>query len=416
MSAQALFNGGEHDVAPGNSMVLQLSVANLDDSTETFALAPSGLAASWVTIRPATITLFGGTHQTVEVEVRPPRLFTTTPGPTGLTVRVVPLSDPDDVATAETRLVIGNTNDRQLSILQPALRARRRATFEAMLENQGNTQASCRLHLIDPTGRVDGDFDPPSLGVEPGANAVVRLKLRANRLQWDRRSRTIQFNVDADQPNVSTVTSAATFVQAPMLPERLYPRLLGAALGGAALAAAWFGLVKPAINDAVASEVAARPATTVVVPQASDPADNAPTDTSDITGNSNPTETTPIVVPQPVDNGTSYFRVLSAPAAAGATSEFIETVPAGQLLEITDIVAQNPGADGGSMGLRIGGNQPLAWDLLSMSDLRYPLSTPIVLQPGDTLTLTVRCDSVGQTTNDACVSQVVINGVLRPVE
>ena len=135
-------------------------------------------------------------------------------------------------------------------MLQPALRARRTAVYEMMLENQGNTQASCRLHLLDPTGRVDGDFDPPAAGVEPGASSLIRLKVHANRLQWERRSRTVQFTIDADQPGCPTASAPVTFVQASMIPERLFARLLALAFAIAALAAVWFGIVKPAVRDA----------------------------------------------------------------------------------------------------------------------------------------------------------------------
>ena len=200
MAAQAWFSRSDIEVVPGTSAVFQLTIVNLGDTTESFSLAPVGLAAGWTTIRPGSVTLFGGSQEVVDVEVHPPLLPSTTAGPTALTVRIVPQSDPDDVGSSETTLQVGPTYTRRLHMLQPALRARRTAVYEMMLENQGNTQASCRLHLLDPTGRVDGDFDPPAAGVEPGASSLIRLKVHATRLQWERRSRTVQFTIDADQP------------------------------------------------------------------------------------------------------------------------------------------------------------------------------------------------------------------------
>ena len=200
MAAQAWFSRSDIEVVPGTSAVFQLTIVNLGDTTESFSLAPVGLAAGWTTIRPGSVTLFGGSQEVVDVEVHPPLLPSTTAGPTALTVRIVPQSDPDDVGSSETTLQVGPTYTRRLHMLQPALRARRSAVYEMMLENQGNTQASCRLHLLDPTGRVDGDFDPPAAGVEPGASSLIRLKVHATRLQWERRSRTVQFTIDADQP------------------------------------------------------------------------------------------------------------------------------------------------------------------------------------------------------------------------
>ena len=156
MTVQAWFSTSDVDVAPGAAAVIALTVANIGSTTESYALAPAGMAAGWTTVRPAHITLFGGSEQTVDVEVRPPRLPSTTAGPTALGVRIVPQSDPDEVDTVETTLHVTPTYDRTVNVLQPALRSRRRATFELMVENQGNSQASCRLHLIDPTRRGDG--------------------------------------------------------------------------------------------------------------------------------------------------------------------------------------------------------------------------------------------------------------------
>ena len=152
MAAQAWFSRSDIEVVPGTSAVFQLTIVNLGDTTETFSLAPVGLAAGWTTIRPGSVTLFGGSQEVVDVEVQPPLLPSTTAGPTALTVRIVPQSDPDDVGSSETTLQVGPTYTRRLHMLQPALRARRTAVYEMMLENQGNTQASCRLHLLDPTG------------------------------------------------------------------------------------------------------------------------------------------------------------------------------------------------------------------------------------------------------------------------
>ena len=108
--------------------------------------------------------------------------------------------------------------------------------------------------------------------------------MHANRLQWERRSRTVQFTIDADQPGAPTASAPVTFVQASMIPERLFGRLLAALVTLAALAGVWFGLVKPAINDAaddaVAKQLPAAISSTSVVSSASvvvpNPSDSTP--------------------------------------------------------------------------------------------------------------------------------------------
>src|SRR4029078_3250060 len=101
-----------------------------------------------------------------------------------------------------------------------------------------------------PRVRAAGSLEPTTAGVEPGASTLIRLKVHANRLQWERRSRTVQFTIDDDQPGCPTASAPVTFVQASMIPERLFARLLGLAFAVAALAALWFGIVKPAVRDA----------------------------------------------------------------------------------------------------------------------------------------------------------------------
>ena len=186
----------------------------------------------------------------------PPELATTTAGPTAIAIRIIPLGDADDAIVAETTIVVEPFDDCRLVALQPIQRARRRATYEFMVENHGNTVASCRLHLIDSTDRVDGDFDPPAVGVAPGAASLVRLKARAQRGGFRHHSRTLDFDIEAGRQGLAPVTSSLALVQSPTIPtDAITKATRGPRRCWRGLALAWFGLVKPTIEDAVASEV-----------------------------------------------------------------------------------------------------------------------------------------------------------------
>lgn len=400
MAVQAIFEGSEVDVAPGGLAVLQLTVLNLGDTTETFALAPAGMAAAWTSIHPPTVTLFGGTSETVDVEVRPPKLPSTADGPTGLTVRVVPQSAPDDVVTAETRLVVSPSHDRRVTVLQPALRSRRRAIFEVMLENEGNTHASCRMHLVDPTGRVDGEFDPPSIGVEPGAIGIARLKLRASRWQWQRQARPLPFIVEAEQPTCPTASAPATLVQAPVLPDRLGSRLLGLAAVLAVLGLAWVAVIAPAIDRRIDD----------AVDQAVDEGSLSP-------GNSvvSPTETTvaTTVPPTTLAPRTPFSTRLEADTAAGATGTAVYEVPSGSVLAISDLLLQNPGSDEGTVTLLRNDEVLFRWSLGTVfGDVVRPFVTPIQLSGGEQLRMQVQCTLVGDAAAGVCTPGIVVSGEL----
>ncbi len=400
MAAQAWFSLDQVDVAPGSTVVLQLTVVNLADTTDAFVLTPSGLAAAWTTIEPATLTLFGGTQQVVAVEVRPPLLPSTTAGPTLLSVRIVPNSDPDDVRGAETTVVIGGSHSRRLDVLQPAQRGRHGATFEMMLENRGNTSASCRLRVIDPSGRVEGEFDPPAAGVEPGASTLIRLKLRAQGLQWERRARTLPFRIDADQTGCPTATAEATFVQVPMVPERLFGRVIAAAGILAVIAVGWVTVVRPAIRDAATDAVNdLQPATAITVP-------SNPQNTSN-TGDT-------VATLAPTNNDGQPTAIPFAPSAAqGETIEQRYAVPAGQILHLTDLIVQNPNADQGSLTIQRNEVVLFTYRLDNIfGDVVVPLVTPIEFLSGQDLVIVVTCGGVGDQTVGTCAPKVIASGLL----
>lgn len=398
MAAQAWFSRGDVDVTPGTVAVLQLTVVNLGDTTDTFVLTPAGMAAGWTTINPATLTLFGGTQQIVDVEVFPPLLPSTTAGPTSLSIRIIPQSDPDDVRSAETTLIIAGSFDRRLDVLQPALRGRRSATYEMMLENRGNTQASCRLHLIDTSGRVEAEFDPPAAGVEPGGSTLIRMKVRTKGFQWERRARTIPFRIDADQPGSPTATSSATFVQTPMVPEQLVGRVIGLVTVVAVVLAGWFAVVKPAIRDAADTAVReAIPETTATI---------APTIDS-LTG-----VTVSSSVPE-AEDGTIINIPLSVSVPVGQSDTAVYKVPAGQRLRVTDLLVQNPNDDQGSL-LILRGDVPLFTFALAntFGDVSASLVTPIELLAGEELIVQVTCTSQGDQTLTTCFQNVFVSGLL----
>ncbi len=404
MTVQAWFATHDAEIVPGSSMTLSLTITNLGNTTDSFALTPSGLAASWTTIRPAYITLFGGAQETVEVELSPPRLPSTTAGPVALGVRVVPQGSPDDVETAEVTVHVAYTYDRRISMLQPALRARRRATFELLVENQGNSQASCRMHLIDPTGRLDGDFDPPAVGIEPGGTSLVRLKMHATRRQWERRSRSIPFRVEADQQGAPAAEVTAAFVQAPVVPERLGARLLALVAVAGLGAAGWVWLLRPAIDSAAEDAVAERPPVQVTI--TTEPGVTTPT--------------TVVTSVAPADDGFEggdpQSILLPGSASESDSSSQPWTVPDGKALLVTDYLVQNPAGDSGTASLTFGDpTNTLEWDLavhLDGIDVTNRFTTPIRLTAGQQVVFDVTCVSPGRPGSSACSARAFINGRL----
>ncbi|MCU1396944.1 MAG: hypothetical protein JWN62_53 [Acidimicrobiales bacterium] len=413
MAAQAQFSTTDVTVQPGESQTLSLTLVNLGSRTETFTLIPSGLVAGWVRLSPPTVSLFGGTHAEIEVTLRPPALATTPAGPAPLTVRIIPQNEPDEVVIAETTVIIGAFHDRRVHLLQPVVRSRRRATYEFLVENQGNSQASCRLHLVDTSHRLDGDFDPPAVGIEPGGTSLVRLRMKAVRRQWSRGSRTLPFVIEADQQGFPTASASANFVQTPILPQKVGRRLFVLLLLAGALAGAWFGLVKPATRRAAKDAV--RDYTPVVV-TTQPPLAGAITP---VTASTVPQEAVPTTTAAPAP-GRPFSITLQATATPQNPGGTVYEVPGGQDLHVTDMILQNANNDTGLATVSKNDTFVTRWNLAGGSLNHDPLQvfTPIVFEGGTKLNLSLRCDGVGPDAKDDdaghCADSLLVSGLLFP--
>ncbi|MCU1394733.1 MAG: hypothetical protein JWM34_3161 [Ilumatobacteraceae bacterium] len=408
MAAQAQFTSSDVTVQPGATETLTLTLVNLGSRTETFTLVPAGLVAGWVRLSPPTVSLFGGTHAEIQVTLRPPALPSTPAGPAPLTVRIIPQDDPDEVVIAETTVIIGAFHDRRVHLLQPVVRSRRRATFEFLVENQGNSQATCRLHLVDTSQRLDGDFDPPAIGIEPGGTSLVRLRMKAVRRQWRRGSRTVPFEIEADQPGFPTAVARATFVQTPLVPERLGRRLVALVVLAAALGGAWFGLIRPAMRREAKSAVRDYSPTVVLATTVVGATTN---------GGGTPTQETvastvpPTTVPDP---GVPFSLPLRVDADPNATVPATYTVEAGKELRLTDFILQNVNDDSGRATVLKNDVVITQWNLSTAYANNDPLQfvSPVVFEAGSTLTFQLHCDGVGAAGAGKCSDGLLVSGTL----
>jgi hypothetical protein len=268
-----------------------------------------------------------------------------------------------------------------------------------MGENHGNTVTSCRLHLVDPTDRVDGDFDPPAVGVGPGAATLVRLKARAARGGFRRATRTLDFEVEAGRQGLPPVVAPMSLVQSPTIPGAVLARVAAVVGLVAAAALAWFVVVSPAIDDAVADEVDSQLAEIEAARTGTDDGD-VPTDTS-----------------APSDDeasdsvGTSTLIRLGVDAPLTQTADQSTTLADGGVFDLTDIRVENPYNDRGIATLLVNSEPLFIWSLENIRGSFFePRITPIRLDPGDNVTFSVRCDEIGDTGRSTCTNAVVIIG------
>ena len=403
MSVQAWFSNDGIEIDPGSTVTLQLSVQNLGEVTESYTLVPSGLTADWINIGRGAVTLFGGSSDTVDVTIAPPRLPTTSAGPTSIGVRIIPVDIPDGTIVAETTLDVLTFDDRRIQALQPVMRARRRADFEFMVENHGNALASCRLRLVDPSERVDGSFDPPAVGVAPGGSSLVRLKARAKRGLFRRATRTLQFDIEAEQPGHDPTDASLSFVQPASIPLRILGRVAAVAAALGLVAASWFHVVKPEIRDAATDKVEERLDEFDQKLQAIEEASDAEVvDTVD----DEEDPTLPVL-----QEGEPFDTRLSVQPAQLETADAAFTVPEGQLFDVTDFRLENSNGDTGRAQVLVNGQERFTYSLVDIRGFVFePSLTPDRLQPGDNVTLSVRCDTVGDPAVGTCSVSLNLGG------
>jgi hypothetical protein len=405
MAVQAWFVQEDTTVRPGTPASLSVVVENVGDRTETYTIIPAGLSAAWTTVTRPNVTLFGGSRDVIEVTVRPPAIPSTSSGPTAVSVRVIPQGDPDESTVTETIIAVSAFDDRRITVLQPLQRGRRRATYEFMVDNHGNNLASCRLHLVDASGRVDGSFDPPAVGVAPGSSSLVRLKLRARRSFFRRAERQVDFEIEATEPEHDPATGRATLIQPSTIPARTIGRVALALAGIALVIGAWYWVVRPEIRDAADRAVADRvdefvPAESTI---ATTTTTTLPVEEED-----------PAVVPETIGEAVSY-RIAVDVGITQARSQSMAVPPDSQFL-MTDLVLQNPNGDLGTAQLLRNGDVLYTWDLGAMNSANefQPRVSPLPFAPSDNIVLSVSCEAAGKPSGTGCDVAVLLGGTLVP--
>ncbi len=415
VSVQVWFAQEEIVAVPGESTSLALSIENVSDRTESYTIIPAGLTAAWTTVTRPNVTLFGGSRDVVEVVIRPPAIHSTTAGPTALAIRVIPQGAPDDAVVAETIADVTAFDDRRITVLQPLQRGRGRATYEFIVENHGNNLASCRLHLVDPSERVDGAFDPPAVGVAPGSSSLVRLRMRAQRSFFRRAERQLDFEIEATEQGHEPASGRASLIQPPTIPARTVGRFLAAVAAVAAVVLAWYGVVRPELRDAAERAV-------------DDRLDEIGAEADAAADAEAPVVTTPQTT-VPEDTGVDAALLAAAqgdPVSyriavdVGITQERSESLslPPDSDFRLTDVVLQNPNGDLGTAQLLRNGDLLYEWDLGAMNAANefQPRVSPIPFDPSDNIVLAVTCEAAGQTTGTGCEIAVLIGGLMLPAE
>lgn len=406
MTVQVWFAENEIDIEPGQRAVVFLTIENAGPTTQSYSVVPSGLHAGWVTVSRSNITVFDGSRDTVEISIRPPAAPSTTAGPAVVSVRVTPHHDPDNQAVAELTANIAGFDDRRIAMLQPVQRGRRRASYEFMVENHGNSLATCRLHLVDPTNRIDGTFDPPAVGIAPGDSSLVKFKATARGKLFRAKQRQLDFEIEATEPDHQTAIGRASLLQAPSVSTTIARSLVGLAAVTALVVGGWFAVIRPTIERAVDSAVSK--ATTNLATASPEQLAAGETGLADTdAASSTQLAATPSLQGVP----TSYRIALDVGIGQEASDSV--SLPPDSKFHLTDVVLQNLNSDSGTAQLMHNGDVMYEWDLGSMASANefQPRVTAYPFEPTDRIVLSVQCKTGGTTTSTGCNIAVLLTGL-----
>src|SRR2546421_9889858 len=101
MGAAAGLEDSEVAVAPGIESEVELRVRNTGSVLDEFSFSPIGMAQGWISVEPASVSLFPGAEEEVRIRFRPPRLPTTLAGASPFAVKAVPREDPESTAVVQ---------------------------------------------------------------------------------------------------------------------------------------------------------------------------------------------------------------------------------------------------------------------------------------------------------------------------
>ncbi len=365
----------DHDhllVDPGGEVRGQLTVRNTGTVVDQFSLEVLGDAASWTTIEPASLSLFPGTEGSAVFVIRPPRLWSTHPGPMALGLRAGSKEDPDGSAVEEATLEVGPFSETSAETIPRTSHGRFGATHEIAIDNRGNIAVEATSTGSDEDRRLTFQTLPAASTVEPGSVGLARLRVRPTQRCWRGPARTHRFQVAVEPVKGKPIALEGVFLHDPILPSWLVPAL--AALLALAILALffWFAFLRPAVENA-AGQTAAQVLNSAGIPV---PSAGAP-------GGG------PAPGASPSGSGSSGSG--PGPTDGRLTPATPIMIAAGRTLHLTDLIFGNPEGASGSLDLVRNGTVLIEMRLENFRDLDYHFVTPIVVAAGDTLQLNASC-------------------------
>lgn len=410
MGARASLNPAHLPVVPGGEAHTEIAVTNNGQVVDAFTLQVLGDAVGWAICDPPSISLLPGQAGTAHIVFRPQPGPGLPHGPVPFAVRVASTEDPPGSVVEEGLLEVGGLSQVTTDLSPRTGRARGMGASKHRIavDNYGNTPALVTLVGSDDADTVQVAIQPSELDVAPGTATMAKVRVRARRRFWRGPSVTHRFHVTAVPPAGEPIRSDGTLLQEAVLPAWLPKALALVAAAAIALAALWFGLLRPVVKNTATT--AGTAAAQQAVQQAL--ASSSPSAGGGGSGSSTPTPTPTSSSSSGSSSGKPHSKAAPFAQALSTTNSTTSSIvaPPGHSLAITDVVFENPAGDQGVLTVSRSGQVLFSEELANFRDYDLHFITPIMVPPGQALTMAVNCTNPG---SKKCTPSVFVSGTSR---
>ncbi len=385
MGAAASLNPSALSVVPGAVTQTTVRVRNTGTVVDELTLHVVGPAVGWATVEPASLSLFPGADGTAVVSFAPPRSAEVGAGVVAFAVRVQSKEDPQGSVAEEGTIEVGAYADLLADLVPRTSRGARGAAYELAVDNRGNTRVNATIRAVDPDDQLELEVDPPALVAEPNTANFAHVKVKPRKTFRKGPPQTRMFQVFVEADSHPPVMVQGTMLQEQTMPPWLKRAALAGALALMALALLWFGVGKPAVRSA-AKEAAIEAVSPTI-------GDGSGGDAGGPSGNGGADVAVADAVSGPGGGGGGPGSPFDARLFLTDDGSVSLEVPAGRVLQLTDIVLQNPAGESGRLQIRRGNTPLLVVELANFRDLDYHFVSPVVFTAGQQLTLNAECSS-----------------------
>jgi hypothetical protein len=187
---------------PGGEVTVDVQVANKGRVVDQIAVRVTGEAGRWATASPDVVNLLPGTQDVARITFAPPR--SDTAGTKPFRVEAVSREDPAARATADGTVTVGVYHELAAKLVPRSSETRRRATYQLVLENRGNTAVRAALTAEDENAALTFVVHPEVVALAPHQEGSAAVSVTATRRRRAGPAQTHRFQVhvkpDAGSP------------------------------------------------------------------------------------------------------------------------------------------------------------------------------------------------------------------------